>query len=68
MIYRSLIGSLKEHKTRLIGGVKIITINPKKRRNVMLAGVVGLTMSLFLTFFLVYLGNAREKEKEKEEE
>ena len=42
-------------------------IEPKKKRNIILAGVVGLMMSLFLAFFIEYLGNVREKGGGKEE-
>ena len=39
-------------------------IKPKKKRNVMIAGAVGLMMSLFLAFFIEYLGNVRGGEKD----
>ena len=61
------VDSIKEYRTRLIGGVKQTTIKPKKRRNIMIAGVVGLTMSLFLAFFIEYLGKVMEREKKKDD-
>ncbi len=68
LLYRSLVGSLKEYKTKEIGGVKAgkTPVKPKKKRNVLIAGVVGLMMSLFLAFFIAYLGNVRERERERE--
>lgn len=61
------VDSLKEYKTRLIGGVKKTTVKPKKKLNVMIGGVVGLTMSLFLAFFIEYLGKIMEREKKKDD-
>ena len=64
LLYRTFVGRLKEYNTELIGEVKIISIKPKKKRNIMIAGFVGLTMSLFLAFFIEYLGKVMEREKE----
>ena len=58
-LHQLTIDTLKENKTRLIGEVVEICVKPKKKRNIILAGVVGLMMSLFLAFFIEYLGNAR---------
>ncbi len=67
--YLSVADNLKEYKTRVIGGVKAgkTPVKPKKKLNVIIGGFVGLTMSLFLAFFMEYLGKGRgEGEKEKE--
>lgn len=61
LLHQLTISSLKENKTKLIGEVESITIKPKRKRNVILTGVVGLMMSLFLAFFIEYLGKVREK-------
>ena len=66
LLYRSFIDNLKEYKTKVIGGVKETTVKPRKKLNVIIGGIVGLTMSLFLAFFIEYLGKVREREKEKE--
>ena len=66
LLYRTFVDSLKEYKTRLIGGIKKTPVKPKKKLIVLMAGVVGLMMSLFLAFFIEYLGNVREREGEKE--
>lgn len=63
LLYRTFVDSFKEYKTRLIGGVKKTTVKPNKKRNVLMAGVVGLAMSLFLAFFIWYLRKAREGER-----
>ena len=65
---RSLSLVSQENKTRLVGEVKNTAIKPKNKRNIILAGVVGLMMSLFLAFFIEYLGNVREMEREKEKD
>ncbi len=60
------VDSVKEYKTRLVGGVKKTTVKPKKKLNVIIGGVVGLMMSLFLAFFMEYLGKVRVREKKKD--
>ena len=65
-LHQLTINTLKENKTRLVGEVVEICVKPKKKRNVMIAGVVGLMMSFFLAFFIEYLGNVRERVGEKE--
>lgn len=62
LLYRTFVGSLKEYKTRLIGGIKKTTVKPKKKLNVLIAGVVGLMISLFLAIFIEYLGKVRERD------
>ncbi len=66
--YRTLVDSLKEYKTKILGGVKAgkTPVRPKKKLIVLTAGAVGLMMSLFLAFFIEYLWKVREREKEKE--
>ena len=65
--YQTAIISLEENKTKLIGEVESTVIKPKKTRNIMLAGAVGLMISLFLVFLIACLGNIRKREKEKVE-
>jgi len=43
-------------------------IKPKRRRNVMLAGIVSLFVGVFLVFFLEYLGNLKETENKSNKE
>ncbi|MBW2003606.1 MAG: hypothetical protein JRI72_03185 [Deltaproteobacteria bacterium] len=43
-------------------------IKPKRRQNVMLAGVVSLFAGIFLVFFLEYLENLKKPEEETEKE
>ncbi len=65
ILYKSLIKSLDEYKTKVIGVVKVATgpIKPKKKLNILMAGIVGFIMSFLLAFFLEYLEKIREKEK-----
>ncbi len=69
LLYRSVVDRLKEYKTKVIGGIKANKnpIKPRKKRIVLTAGVVGLMMSLFMAFFIRYLGKIRESEKGKGE-
>ena len=70
LLYRTFVDSLKEYKTEMIGGVKAkkSPVKPKKKLIVLMAGVVGLMMSLFTAFFIEYLGNVREMEGEKKKD
>ncbi len=61
LLYRTFVDCLKEFKTRFIGGIKKTTVKPKKKLNVLIAGVVGLMISLFLAIFIEYLGKVRER-------
>ncbi len=67
LLYRSVVDRLKEYKTKVIGGIKAkkLPVKPNKKLNVMIAGVVGLMISLFMAFVIEYLGKVREREKEK---
>ncbi len=69
LLYRSVVDRLKEYKTKVIGGVTAgkTPVKPMKKLNVMIGGVVGLTMSLFLAFFIEYLGKVMEREKKKDD-
>lgn len=62
---QSVIDILKENRTKQIGGVNSTVIKPKKMRNIILAGFIGLMMSLFLVFFIAWLENTIEAKKEK---
>jgi uncharacterized protein involved in exopolysaccharide biosynthesis len=44
--------------------VSLSPIKPKKKRNVLLAGVVGFTILIFFSFFLEYLQKS-QKDREK---
>ncbi len=70
LLYRSVVDRLKEYKTKVIGGVTAgkTPVKPMKKLNVMIGGVVGLTMSLFLAFFIEYLGKVMEREKKKKDD
>ncbi len=70
LFHRSIVDRLKKYQTKMVGGVKTphSPVRPNKERNVMIASVVGLMMSLFLAFFIEYVGKVRESEKEKAED
>lgn len=67
LIYQSVIDSLKEYKTKVIGRVTAgkTPVKPKTKLNVMIVGVVSLTMFILLAFFIEYLGKVREREKKE---
>lgn len=63
LLHKLTTKSLMENKTRIVGDVKNTAIEPKKKRNIILAGVAGLTMFLFLAFFIEYLRNVRKRDE-----
>lgn len=56
LTYQLIIDTLMANKTRLVGEIESTAIKPNMKRNVILAGVIGLTMSIFLAFLIEYLG------------
>jgi len=63
---QSVVKYLEERKTTLIGRVgEGVDIRDSKRRYILLTGFGGLTISIFLAFFVEHLGNVRENEKRK---
>jgi hypothetical protein len=62
LIYDIFVDSFTEY-TEMLGEVETSVIRPNWKRNIMLAGVIGLMMSFFLAFFVEYLANAREREE-----
>jgi capsular polysaccharide biosynthesis protein len=59
LMYRTFLGSLKEYNTELIGAVTSVAIQPRKKRKIVLAGVIGLMMFTFLAFFKEYLDKVK---------
>lgn len=59
IMYQAFLGGIKKKRTMLFGEVKNTVARPNKIRSIMLGGVVGLIMSLFLAFFIEYLRKAR---------
>ncbi len=56
--YRTFVNNLKEYNTRLVSKINVTAVKPKMKRNIILAGVVGLIMSLLLVFFIEYIWTA----------
>lgn len=61
LFYRSLTDNLERYKTSLIGKIKTnkSPVRPKIKRNLLLAGAVGLMLSIFLAFFVEYVEKAK---------
>jgi hypothetical protein len=63
------LGNLKEYKTEMIGEIKNTVIKQKEVREIsikekiMIAGVAGLIMSLFIAFFVEYIVEVKSKRK-----
>lgn len=60
LMYGFRLANLQPYKTQTIGSIKEIYIVAKKTRIVMLAGVVGIIMFLFLAFLIEYIVKARK--------
>ena len=63
------LGNLKEYKTEMIGEIRNTVIKQKEVREIsikekiMIAGVAGLIMSLFIAFFVEYIVEVKSKRK-----
>jgi LPS O-antigen subunit length determinant protein (WzzB/FepE family) len=65
---RLVVSSVKDHRTKMIGVVKtaklpVVTKVRKSSSVIIMGGIVGLVLSMFLAFFMEYLNDARKKEK-----
>jgi capsular polysaccharide biosynthesis protein len=58
------ISPLRINQTHIVGKVEVLDkpVKPKKALTVIVAFITGLMLSLFLIFFLEFLGNIKEKE------
>jgi hypothetical protein len=69
ILYKSTIGSLVEFDTELLGNIKSTAIESKKGRSpistIIVAGVAGLIMSLFIAFFMEYIKESASRRKGK---
>ena len=61
------VGNLEEYKTELVGKIKSTTIvglqKKDKRNDIVVAGIAGLIMSLFIAFFMEYIEGAKSRRK-----
>lgn len=62
-ITRVFVDSFNNCETRLVDEVKSTTVGSNMKREIVVSGVIGLTMFLFLAFFIEYLAKMREKGK-----
>ena len=56
--YRTLVSNLKEYNTELVSKINFTAVKSKMKRNIILAGVIGIIMSLLLAFFIEYIWTA----------
>jgi len=67
IMHQITLGNLEEYKTELVGKIKSTAIEPEKKKKkstinmIIVAGVVGLMLSLFLAFLMEYLWKEKEK-------
>ncbi len=68
ILYQTSMGDRKKYDTERIGAVKstIVTPKGKKQNNTLIvAGVVGLIISLFIVFFMEYIEESKSRRKGK---
>jgi len=68
IMYQTTIGDREKYKTMMVGVVKIIALKPKVKgvsNIIIVAGVAGLIMSLFIAFLTEYIVESRSKRKWK---
>ena len=67
LMHQTVIGSHEDYNTKMIGKIRSAAIKPKEKSTIhifIVAGFIGLVLSLFLAFFIEYLGNARVRSKD----
>ncbi|MGR3175959.1 MAG: hypothetical protein ACUZ8N_15385 [Candidatus Scalindua sp.] len=65
MFYEAFVKNVDEYRTKIIGDMNKMTNHSNKRSNVIKAGGLGLVISLFLAFFIEYIGRTKKIEREK---
>jgi uncharacterized protein involved in exopolysaccharide biosynthesis len=68
ILYKTSIGDRKKYNTEVIGKAKNTTVTPKEKSRIhiiIVAGVAGLIMSLFIAFFLEYIEESKLRRKGK---
>jgi hypothetical protein len=70
ILYKTSIGDRKKYNTEMIGKVKSTAVTPKEKKKstmhmIIVAGVAGLIMSLFIAFFSEYLEESKSRSKRK---
>lgn len=68
ILYQTTIGDREKYNTTMIGEVTNIALKPSKKsimHIIIVAGVAGLIMSLFIAFFIEYIEESKSKRKEK---
>jgi len=68
IIHQITLGNLEEYKTAMVGEIRTTAIKPKEmkkstKHEIILAGIVGLIMSLFIAFFMEYHEESKRKGK-----
>lgn len=63
--YKMYINSLRTNMTKMIGEIEGGAINQMRGKFVMIAGVLGLTVSIFLAMFIEYVNKVSEERKKK---
>jgi hypothetical protein len=68
ILYQTSMGDRKKYNTEIVGKIKSTTITPKEKsikHTIIVAGVVGLIMSLFVAFFMEYIDESTARRKGK---
>ena len=68
ILYSTTMGDRKKYDTEMIGEVKRVAIIPNRKGvkdTIIVAGVAGLVMSLFIAFFIEYIVESKSKRKGK---
>jgi len=66
IMHKITLGNLEEYRTEMVGGIKSTAVEPNEMRKsakhkIMLAGFIGLIMSLFIAFFMEYIEESKSK-------
>ena len=68
IMYQTSIGDRRKYNTEMFGAIKSTAVTPKGKRTqsaLIVAGIVGLMMSLFIAFFMEYIEESKSRRKGK---
>ena len=69
VVHKIILGNLEEYKTEMVGTIVSTVVESKEKKKgvkhkIMIAGVIGLIMSLFIAFFMEYIEESKPKRNE----
>jgi len=68
LLHKSAMDRYKKYSTEMVGKIMVTAVEPKKKKkgsSIIVHGIAGLIMSLFIAFFMEYIQESKSKRKGK---